>query len=77
MLPRSAKVEKKDFDVDIELIRVDGYALHGLVYHYILGERDLTFSWSIRDTEETDLRYQLGMFYKKWRLPSRCMFKSL
>ena len=42
MLPRSARVEKKDFDVDIELIRVDDYALYGLVYHYILGERDLT-----------------------------------
>ena len=35
MLPRSARVEKKDFDVDIELIRVDDYALYGLVYHYI------------------------------------------
>lgn len=37
-----SEVEKKDFDVDIELVRVDDYALYGLVYHYILGERDLT-----------------------------------
>lgn len=28
-------MEKKDFDVDIELIRVDDYALYGLVYHCI------------------------------------------
>lgn len=37
-----SEVEKIDFDVNIELIRVDNYALYGLVYHYILRERDLT-----------------------------------
>jgi hypothetical protein len=35
LLPRSMKVEHRDFDVDIELIRVAYYAVYGLVYHCI------------------------------------------
>lgn len=41
MLPRSKQVEKKDFDVDIELFRVDYYTSFGLVYHYFSGRRRL------------------------------------
>jgi hypothetical protein len=35
-------VERKDFDVDIELIRVGDYALYGLVYQYIKTDGDFT-----------------------------------
>lgn len=35
LLPRSMEVERKDFDVDIELIRVGDYAVYGLVCHCI------------------------------------------
>lgn len=34
-MPRLMEVERKDFDVDIELIRVADYAVYGLVYHCI------------------------------------------
>jgi hypothetical protein len=35
LLPRSMEVEHRDFDVDIELIRVADYAVYGLVYHCV------------------------------------------
>lgn len=41
MLPRSKQVEKKDFNVDIELFRVGNYTFYGLVCHYISVRRGL------------------------------------
>lgn len=38
------QVEMRDFDVEIELFRVDDYTLYGLVYHYMLGSRS-NFPW--------------------------------
>jgi hypothetical protein len=43
VLPRSMEVERKNFDVDIELMGVTDYAVYGLVYHYIRNDSDFIF----------------------------------